>query len=492
MNERRRPRINRPPRIPEAFTRAQRQEGRARTLSNRGLPLELGPSAIVGRVVILDEDSAAASSLADALTGHGHTVELFPNLEEGIGAVGKSAPDVVVIDPFSNEGHGLELIDQLRRVRDPLGATPEIVVVTALRDVDAAVYALHHGASDYLVKPTTPGHFRLAIARALERLRLLNENERLRNDLALFAAAQRILETLDQRQLATYGLDALCSFTRADAGGIFSLENMLMERGLSEAERTALGRLPRTQGKSGRLNLADQGPVLSRFREALVLSLDEDRAAILASIGGFEAVTEDNGLFLARQLHTAFKNVQRFAVAEREARRDSLTDLWNARAFQESIQELAARPESEGIIFSVLFLDIDHFKSVNDRHGHVTGSRLLIELAKVLESATREGDIVGRYGGDEFTVLLPEVDADVAVLVAERIRSTIAGHSFVAPSGAMLPVTVCIGVASFPRHARDAQTILDMADHAMYVGKGTIRNSVHVAAPARTPAGAVT
>jgi diguanylate cyclase (GGDEF)-like protein len=144
--------------------------------------------------------------------------------------------------------------------------------------------------------------------------------------------------------------------------------------------------------------------------------------------------------------------------------------------------QLVARAQKEQLKFSVLFLDVDHFKGVNDRFGHLAGSRLLVELAQVLLRCVREGDLVARYGGDEFTVLLPEVDTELALTIAERIRDSIARHRFVAAAGQTWPVTVCVGVASFPRHARDAQPILDLADRAMYVGKGSMRNAVHVAA----------
>lgn len=492
MTEHRRPRVYRPHSSgpPEAFARSRRPPDPG-SGPHRASPRELG-AAVIGRVLILDEDSAAASEIADALAVDGHAVELQPNLEDGIAALAKVAPDVVVVDPWSGEGLGGEVIDKLRRVRDPHGSSPEVVVVTKLHDVDAAVDALHRGASDYLVKPTGAGRLRLAIARALERLRLLNENVRLRHDLALYAAAQRILETLDTAQLAAYGLEALVSFSRADAGAVFALEQILAERGLSEAECRALARLPRPVNFTDRVALHENGvvgpgAVLGRFREAMLLDLDDDRAAVLVSARGFDAAKEESGLFLARQLQTAFRNTERFADAEREARRDSLTGLWNARAFQEAVNHLVARAQLERQPFSVLFLDVDHFKGVNDRHGHVTGSRLLVEIAAVLQRCLREGDVVARYGGDEFTVLLPEVDTDVALRVAERIRETIANHRFLVPSGATLPITVCVGVASFPRHARDAQAILDMADRAMYIGKGSIRNSVHVAESASSP-----
>lgn len=457
---------------------------RARAGSESGAPRptsrELGAS-VIGRVLILDEDSAAASEIADALAADGHAVELCPTVAEGLASLARDAPDAIVVDPWSGAAPGGEIIDQLRGIRDPLGASPEVVVVTGLHNVDAAVDALHRGASDYLVKPVPAGRLRLAIARALERLRLLNENGRLRHDLALFAAAQRILETLDEGHLAAYGLDALCSFTRAEAGAIFCLDNVLADRRLSGEERRALAALPRPVNFTDRISLGTQHPALERFQEALLLDLDANRAAVLVSSLPFDAAGEQNGLFLARQLQTAFRNGVRFADAEREARRDSLTGLWNARSFQEAVLLLVERSTQDGAPFSVLFLDVDHFKGVNDRHGHVTGSRLLVDIAGVLQRCLREGDVLARYGGDEFTVLLPDVDTEQAMQVAERIRAAIADQLFLGPGGTRLPITVCVGVASFPRHAANAQAILDLADRAMYIGKGSMRNSVHVA-----------
>jgi two-component system cell cycle response regulator len=479
VSERRRPRLASRPPPPQAFARGATPRPEARTEPPR-LVRELGAS-MIGRVLILDEDSAAASAAADALAADGHGIELHPRIEDGLRSVGRLAPDVVVIDPWSGDAPGEDVIDQLRRVRDPLGAAPEVIVVTSLHDVDAAVECLHRGAADYIVKPVAAGRLRLAIARALERLRLLNENVRLRQDLALYAAAQRMLETLDAQTLSAFGLDALCSFTRADAGVLFHGDACVAERGVSEAERHALARLPRPVNFTDRIALPKDDPILHRFQEAMLLDLDDARAAVLLSSQAFDAAREEHALFLARQLQTAFRNGLRFADAEREARRDSLTGLWNARAFQESVHGLVAQATEAKASFSVLFLDVDHFKSVNDRFGHTTGSRLLVELADVLSGCLREGDVVARYGGDEFTVLLPEVDIDAALRVAERIRATIAAHPFSAARGVTLPVTVCVGVASFPRHAQDAQAILDMADRAMYVGKGSIRNSVHVA-----------
>lgn len=457
--------------VPQPFARPRKDSSPPRGAR------EIGGS-LIGRVLILDEDSVAASELAEALTRDGHEVELRQRLSDVANAV-RVAPDVVVVDPWSGDEPGELILDELRRVRDPTGASPEVVVVTALHDVHAAVECLHRGASDYILKPTTPKRLRLAIARAFERLRLLKDNGRLRRDLALFAAAQRILETLDATTLASYGLEALCSFTGAVGGVLLDGATVLAERDVSDDELHQLAALKRPEAFTERVALPRADA--ARFAEALTLELDAERRAVLVNTEPFDAGADETALFLARQLQTAFRNTVRFADAEREARRDSLTGLWNARAFQEATELLIERAAGNPTSFAVLFLDVDHFKGVNDRHGHVAGSRLLVEVGQLLERCVREGDLLARFGGDEFTILLPEIDTDTACKVAERIRDTIARHRFRVPSGETLPVTVCIGVATYPHHATDAVGVLDMADRAMYLGKGSTRNSVHVA-----------
>jgi diguanylate cyclase (GGDEF)-like protein len=132
--------------------------------------------------------------------------------------------------------------------------------------------------------------------------------------------------------------------------------------------------------------------------------------------------------------------------------------------------------------FSLLFLDLDYLKSVNDTHGHVVGSKLLVEVARVIKGCVRDNDVVARYGGDEYVVLLRATDSGGALKVGERIRRTIQVHQFLAREGYALSVTTCIGVASFPEHATDKESLLDLADRAMYRGKKSTRNVIYIAA----------
>jgi diguanylate cyclase (GGDEF)-like protein len=139
------------------------------------------------------------------------------------------------------------------------------------------------------------------------------------------------------------------------------------------------------------------------------------------------------------------------------------------------------RSERYRNFFSVLFMDLDFFKRVNDTHGHLIGTRVLVEAGSVLRSCVRETDSVVRYGGDEFVVLLVETKADEAIMVAERMRNMIEEKSFGQENGLDIHLTISIGIAAFPEHATTKQHLLNLADKAMYRGKDSTRNVVYLA-----------
>jgi diguanylate cyclase (GGDEF)-like protein len=186
--------------------------------------------------------------------------------------------------------------------------------------------------------------------------------------------------------------------------------------------------------------------------------------------------------YLSRHLGLALHNVGRFAEVEDLAYLDDLTHLFNSRYLHLVLDQETKSALQVNQAFSLLFLDLDYFKSVNDTHGHLVGSKLLVEVARILKGCVRDNDVVVRYGGDEYVILLRSTDSGGALKVGERIRRSIETHHFLAREGFSLAVTTCIGVASFPEHASDKQSLLDMADRAMYRGKKGTRNVIYMAA----------
>jgi len=156
----------------------------------------------------------------------------------------------------------------------------------------------------------------------------------------------------------------------------------------------------------------------------------------------------------------------------------ALMGVYNHRFFQEFLQKEMEKAEREGEVFSLLMIDIDHFKKFNDRYGHQTGDLVLKEVAMVIRDSLRASDIVARYGGEEFAVVLPGVDRDDAMIVAEKIRKTIEKHNIVQEYGKeVLHVTVSIGVATLTFGMTRDQLISE-ADRALYRAKGEGRNRI--------------
>ena len=159
---------------------------------------------------------------------------------------------------------------------------------------------------------------------------------------------------------------------------------------------------------------------------------------------------------------------------------DDLTELHNQRYLPMVLEQEVSRARRQGQNFSVLFMDVDFFKTVNDTKGHWVGSQLLVEIGRLLKACLRTCDYAFRYGGDEFIVVLVNTGAPEAEGVAERIRETIEKTHFLI-EGNKVQVTMSIGLASYPQHAQSKEQLIKMADEAMYYGKNKSRNIVYVA-----------
>jgi diguanylate cyclase (GGDEF)-like protein len=158
------------------------------------------------------------------------------------------------------------------------------------------------------------------------------------------------------------------------------------------------------------------------------------------------------------------------------ANTDSLTDLYNHRYFQERLAAEISRASRYKHVLSVLMVDIDHFKALNDQHGHPSGDRALREIAGIMRSVMRDMDVVARYGGEEFSIILPETAADEAFAAAERIRTAVQKHCFYGKDGETVPLTVSVGAAQYPAHSMEREGLIMAADMALYRAKSTGRN----------------
>ena len=171
---------------------------------------------------------------------------------------------------------------------------------------------------------------------------------------------------------------------------------------------------------------------------------------------------------------TSYKELQ--WELEREARTDPLTGCANRRSFLELAARELARARRHDEPLAVLMVDLDHFKGINDRHGHQMGDVALQQLVQVCQATLREEDTIGRLGGEEFGILLPETGRALALEVAERLRQAVAQIELPMPGKRPLRFTASIGVATLAREDTGIGAILSRADRALYEAKSTGRN----------------
>ena len=165
----------------------------------------------------------------------------------------------------------------------------------------------------------------------------------------------------------------------------------------------------------------------------------------------------------------------------RMARYDELTGLYNRRYLLDRLREEMLRARRYGSDLCILMLDVDHFKRINDTYGHLVGDKVLADIAGIIRQTIRATDIAGRYGGEEFCIVLTQTHAAGGHRVAERLRERVATHCFTRPAGSIFHVTCSIGLTPFDRCLADREAFLDRADRALYNAKHGGRDRVVLA-----------
>lgn len=179
-----------------------------------------------------------------------------------------------------------------------------------------------------------------------------------------------------------------------------------------------------------------------------------------------------NNLYISNQLLNKYKE---------ESTKDFLTGLYNVRQFDKIFNEITSKLAENHEHLSLLFIDIDFFKKINDTYGHNEGDIVLKELGKVLLKTCRNFDIVSRNGGEEFSVLLMDCFQQQALIIAERVRLAVEQHKFILSNGQIIHITISIGVATYPDNTTDFNKLIKEADKALYKAKQTGRNKVVLA-----------
>jgi len=214
-------------------------------------------------------------------------------------------------------------------------------------------------------------------------------------------------------------------------------------------------------------NLGLLCPIKSRDRLVGILALGKKRSNALYTHEDLELV-----MSIANQAGILIENAQLYAQATIRANTDGLTGLYNHRHFHKRLEQEIARGSRFGTMFSLIMLDVDHFKVYNDNYGHLAGDQILRKIANHISSSIRSVDMAFRYGGEEFAIILPEAHVDDAFKVAERIRKIIESKMASSP----MPITVSLGVANWPSDGLMREEVIACADASLYRAKQTGRN----------------
>jgi len=449
------------------------------------------------RVLVVDDDRLIREMTRDALVQEGFRVATAASGREALSRLGDEGPfDLVITDLSMREMDGMELLERVKR------ASPrtEVIVLTGYASLESALQAMRLGAADYLRKPVSAPEITYGVKRTLLRRRLIDENESLRSSIQAFEAARPLASCLETSDVLPLALDILLRVTgrtRAIArlvdlpshtGEGLELRGFSAERGIDLRALVEQGKLfdPSDLERSSVLALDDSAALAPLgLGDGQLLALPvrvEGRIAggiWLCSDGRAFARDEvERAELVVEQAELALINSERFLQAREKAFVDDVTSLYNARYLLSALDREVNRAARSSSKLSVLFLDLDRFKAVNDRFGHLIGSRVLRELGGLLQESVRAIDTVGRYGGDEFTILLVDTGLEGALSVADRIRQSVADHGFGAERGLDLRLTISVGVATFPMHGETRERLLDLADKAMYLAKALGRNLV--------------
>ncbi len=220
-------------------------------------------------------------------------------------------------------------------------------------------------------------------------------------------------------------------------------------------------------------------------KKLLALPIKGTQRGVALALIGLEEKVDEEILILASQfaleLSSVLENLLLFIETKELTVRDDLTQAYNRRYFEAFIDEELERAKRYGTTFSIIFLDLDDLKSVNNQYGHLMGSRTLQEVAKRIISSVRNVDRVMRFGGDEFCIILPYTHTEEALIVANRVREAIADKPFYLSPNVEVRITASMGVATFPDHGRTKETLIAKADQAMFEVKEKKKNAVAVA-----------
>jgi diguanylate cyclase (GGDEF)-like protein len=448
------------------------------------------------RILVVEDSDRERLRLRRALSGMA-CLRICQDATSALAMMDSESVDLVVCPFELPHQSGAQLLEQLGR---EYSGTDCVALVEEVRG-EIVDEALRAGAVSVLPRAPSAEQLYRVVEQVLLRRRLQLDNRGLRDRIHSLDTSRALLTCLDPGKVYPLALDILLeTLSRSRGIALFHRASIqrgdaLAFRGFSEGEEQRLRSLltehkPVDFSQLTGVERTEKGPLQALLREADV----DSRPILSVSIRGRDAeagvvwVLEDGrpfsdeerelALLVVEHAALALENSERYEHAKERAFIDDVTEVYNARYLLSAAENEIQRNARYDSSLSVLFLDLDRFKLVNDRYGHLVGSDTLRRLSQVLLQCVRQVDTLARYGGDEFTILLVDTEHSEALIIAERIRRTVEEHVFEVAGEASLRLTISIGVATCPDHGTSREVLLDASDKAMYRSKSLGRNRV--------------
>jgi len=404
------------------------------------------------------------------------------------------------------------------RIKDLKKGNPATQVILAVfeDDLETIFQQKITQIDDYLILPIHAKRLIFALGKAEDRkaqfedlIRTTSERDQTTRELSYFIKVGKALtSTLDTGSILDIIMEKTNELVKAEAGSVLLLDEEKNELyfELAEGEKKhdiKRFRLKVGEGIAGWVALHGEPIIVEdvatdkRFCHKIDDSLDFKTRSILCVplrskgkiLGVLEVINKIDGkpfdrkdldlvLTLVDQASIAIENSLLYEKATELAITDGLTQLYNFRYLHQSLDIEISRANRYHTQVSLIFLDLDYFKRVNDRFGHLVGSQLLVEIGTILKNHLRPMDVICRYGGDEFIAVLPETGPEAAFGTSERLRKTMEEYTFYSDTGEAFHLTASFGIASYPNHVKDKNELIQLADQSMYRVKEGTRNAV--------------
>tara|TARA_B100001939_G_scaffold342673_1_gene354147 strand:+ start:9726 stop:11099 length:1374 start_codon:yes stop_codon:yes gene_type:complete len=452
---------------------------------------------MTARILVVDDVIQNVKLLEAKLSSEYFDVLTAMNGEEALAVIEKEQPDLVLLDVMMPGMDGFEVCRRIRQ--NPASSHIPVVMVTALDQPKDRVAGLEAGADDFLTKPVQDLPL-FARVRSLVRLKVLMDELRMRettgmnfglniaNDAGknINLSNARTLLVEDYARVAERIKRYLDGLTRVDIDAVENGE--ITTEGL---EKYDLFIVSLSLANADGLRLCSHLRSMERTRHTPILVLvdegDDAQMVRAMDMGVNDYITRpvDSNELVARvksqirQKRYANRLRRNMKKSMEMAMTDAVTGLYNRHFLSSHLDNLMSPENDKRRTVSVLMMDIDHFKPINDKYGHASGDEVLYEFAQRISDNIRSIDLAARFGGEEFVVVMPETDLEFAYFVAERLRKSICNEPFeISGSDEPINVTVSIGVAISGDKNLSSSKLLVAADKALYQAKETGRNRV--------------